>query len=644
MSEKDQDKRDEIDRERGIENRFEDATNEALDYPWSVLQLRETSDLRAIKSAYARKLKSTRPDDDPEAYQELRSAYEYAQYLARVGLSEAEEAAPAIAFTAAEATATETEAMDTAPRAPDEPSLTNQERGRLRVSDVPPMASSNDDLFAARTSTAEAEPDHRASDTTQSEERILTPESVLCDFGILRAEIEKLPVAAAHARLTQFLDGFPVGARPWLSRIFAEWIVSQEVASPVIVDALSEFFEWRTDYRTEHILGADLAYKVRNRVAWVLDHVPAPGEVDAQRDAWNEVRMITLAIANGKTFLASLLAFWASFAATDLLRLFQKSKLSDESIPEHVVRRANSVADFALIVRSVLSALTIFILAALLTAQSHTHVLWVLFGGAMLVGGFYVVFVNIDLFFTAHFRPLLRKIFRLSEDARLDTSPLFVLLPLMLGIVVLAFAHLNMLPSIGPSDTRTAPWIAETLGICAIVCFMTLMTTEEMPPVFLAIVVITVSFCADAAAATSIHNFATIAIGICLVASARSDQLIANERTGWVFAARVLRVMFAVLAIQLVGGKAQVEMALLVIGGYFGLSYVLQWLSGLRSLTFFALMWAAWSMSLVIAPSALARWTVIVFIVCCAALWVLLELRLNVRQLIWKRVLRQGEP
>ncbi len=50
---------------------------------WDILQLEPDSDARAIKQGYAKKLKTTKPDEDPEGFKVLNSAYKQALKIAR---------------------------------------------------------------------------------------------------------------------------------------------------------------------------------------------------------------------------------------------------------------------------------------------------------------------------------------------------------------------------------------------------------------------------------------------------------------------------------------------------------------------------------------------------------------------------------
>jgi hypothetical protein len=64
---------------------------------WKVLDLPGRTDERSVKRQYARLLKIRRPDEDPEAFQQLREAYEHALQILREG---DDDGAPAPGFTA----------------------------------------------------------------------------------------------------------------------------------------------------------------------------------------------------------------------------------------------------------------------------------------------------------------------------------------------------------------------------------------------------------------------------------------------------------------------------------------------------------------------------------------------------------------
>src|ERR1700756_1745891 len=51
-------------------------------WPWDVLGIAANADERTVRRAYARLLKQQRPDEDAEAFQRLRYAYESALQMA----------------------------------------------------------------------------------------------------------------------------------------------------------------------------------------------------------------------------------------------------------------------------------------------------------------------------------------------------------------------------------------------------------------------------------------------------------------------------------------------------------------------------------------------------------------------------------
>lgn len=54
-----------------------------MSWPWSELGLSGPSDLAEVRRAYAERLKTTHPEEDPEGFQRLHKAYREARSRAR---------------------------------------------------------------------------------------------------------------------------------------------------------------------------------------------------------------------------------------------------------------------------------------------------------------------------------------------------------------------------------------------------------------------------------------------------------------------------------------------------------------------------------------------------------------------------------
>ncbi|MNW27208.1 Beta-barrel assembly-enhancing protease [compost metagenome] len=84
-----------------------------LVYIWKLLGIEPTSDIRAVKRAYAGKLKQTHPEDDPEGYQRLREAYDRAMKEAK-GSMQHDEAVSASRTVSMDAASSDSEHKSTA--------------------------------------------------------------------------------------------------------------------------------------------------------------------------------------------------------------------------------------------------------------------------------------------------------------------------------------------------------------------------------------------------------------------------------------------------------------------------------------------------------------------------------------------------
>lgn len=101
-----------------------------MNWPWSELGLPGPADLSAVRRAYAERLKTTHPEEDPEGFQRLHEAYQQARRMARKGGGSAgpqAQEAPPPRQTGTEA---ETSALDELFGRPQAPPPEAEEEGR----------------------------------------------------------------------------------------------------------------------------------------------------------------------------------------------------------------------------------------------------------------------------------------------------------------------------------------------------------------------------------------------------------------------------------------------------------------------------------------------------------------------------------
>lgn len=174
------------------------------DEDWARLGIEPTTDLAAIKKAYAARLKITRPDDDAEAYQALRATYERAQQWVRSQADLPVESAP-----------------------------------------PPPAATEPADVTAA------APPLASPSDTIRRLHELWEQQggsALWAQWPEVRAMLEDQPLDASAE---------------W-SAHFAHWVVHHPQLPDAFVAALDGHFGWQEDFRVERQIGPQLAEAVQH--------------------------------------------------------------------------------------------------------------------------------------------------------------------------------------------------------------------------------------------------------------------------------------------------------------------------------------------------------------------------------------------
>ncbi|RZI57823.1 MAG: hypothetical protein EOP37_18730 [Rubrivivax sp.] len=240
-----------------------------------------SSDLGEIKRAYAKTLRKTRPDDDAQAYQALREAYDRLVAHARrqeliAAQAAAEEAATEVVT---EAVVTEAAAVV------DEPAVVAASPMAERIEAVidsewpatapfPPAAAPAPVPSAAPAPAFHPQPPQPAQPAQPVflEAAGPSPED-LCHELIHLLKQGPAKLEAAMPALRRHLGDLPLERQLEASARFADLVVQlEDHLPPHLIDLLREHFNWSRDFRIERLLGDERIAAL----AAVLERHPPP--------------------------------------------------------------------------------------------------------------------------------------------------------------------------------------------------------------------------------------------------------------------------------------------------------------------------------------------------------------------------------
>lgn len=210
---------------------------------WTTLGLDATRDSKAIKHAYAKALKTNRPDDDPLAYQRLREAYDMALAFARAAIDESPDSGTD------EATA---------------PLARRTDGHGCEEATIPGAATGfkdeSDAIACAGSALAEVtEPD-------RDEPSRLSPEFLAKSLHSFWLGSGDERVVELWPRVQWDLDNLPLHLRDEASSWFATLVLEAPTFPRAVVLSLAHYFSWGRDFRVDNALGSEQAHAIRERL------------------------------------------------------------------------------------------------------------------------------------------------------------------------------------------------------------------------------------------------------------------------------------------------------------------------------------------------------------------------------------------
>jgi hypothetical protein len=527
-------------------------------FPWDELGIDATTDVRAVKSAYAKKLRLTRPDVDAEGYQRLRTAYEFAILLAQ----------------------------DVA----HEKLVPVREDGLMAAAlpegDVPEnVLASNADLFEA-TISVPAEP---ATDSDAQMERVSQPllsaEDALAIFKANYKEFEQKSPGMIREELGRVLDALPLDEKFSASRLFAQWVLSQGYMRAALPAALDEYFAWRRDYRMKRVLGYGLAEELHGRLDWLLSNSEDRGTESERGALWDEICSIADAVARGRKRLAFRLSLLAMHQTRDVLK--GARDLGHSGIPADILHASLQAVLGGNMIRTLI--LISLVLTCMLLLSPHNGPAIV----AMALGTAVIALIAVETLL--HVRPFCMLVFGraakhflgLSRLGELDQNRWFLLVPIALAVTTIVALRL------APADAPTPPSVLQWLALSALLTSLGSLLVSEVFSIHLMVGLVSLLFASGSSYFNDrIGSVEMLAIVTAMVTAARAELMLRNEDGSVQGLAYVARVAALITMLFAVPGLGTTSKVFLLIVGYLALSAAMRFLMTVDLRTTYAIFWA----------------------------------------------------
>lgn len=196
---------------------------------WALLGISPTTELGAIKKAYALKLKVTRPDDDAEAYQALRGAYERVQQWLKW----------------------------------------QQQQPATPLQEQDPPATAPSPAAEAQTPPAPPPPQQVAPAAAPAEpvpEPVVQPGQLIDALERHWRRAGETALRDAWVHTQRELDQQPLSRQAEFSTAFAQWALALPTLPDGFLKTLDAYFGWLRDFRSERLLGPALVQALEERL------------------------------------------------------------------------------------------------------------------------------------------------------------------------------------------------------------------------------------------------------------------------------------------------------------------------------------------------------------------------------------------